>query len=209
MRQIIFSIEQLRFKRTWILWTFQACLGQGQSLKTWKLHRGFYDLCRRKQSSGLAHPLEYEAVLWLHSLPPSSFLYWHLIFSQDSTNYPGLSAQGLPLGKHFWPNLTLAASLLFSHPLALGCVAAPACKAAITDVFVKLRRHKADVLAPCLGTHEETISIIAAPSWTHCNFFLIFLVYKFLTQLLSTKSLFFSDRYHLYWLHKRIYLIIW
>lgn len=70
----------------------------------------------------------------------------HLIFSQDSTNHPGLSAQGLPLGKHFWTNLTLAAPLLFSHPLALGFVAAPACKAAITDVFVKLRRHKADVL---------------------------------------------------------------
>lgn len=81
--------------------------------------------------------------------PPSiHFLCWP---PQDSTYHPEVSAQGLPLRKHFWASLTPAASLLSSHPLALGFVAAAACKAAITDVFVKLRRHKADVLRTLTG----------------------------------------------------------
>lgn len=42
---------------------------------------------------------------------------------------------------------------------------------------------------PCLRTHKETNSIIAAPSWIHCCFFLIFLVYKFLQHKSTNSSL--------------------
>lgn len=51
IRQTIVSIGQPRFKKTWRLWTFQACLGWGQGFMTWELHRRFYYLCRKKQFS--------------------------------------------------------------------------------------------------------------------------------------------------------------
>lgn len=168
IRHIIVSIEQPRFKKTWRLWTFPTCLGWGQSFKTWELHRCFYSLCRKKQFSfsrkaGLTL-LTGSVRQWCDCTAHSQTLFslGHLTFSQDSTYHLGLSAQGLLLWKPFWTSLTPGSSLVFSHHFALGFVPVPACKGLVTDVFLTLRRHKADVLMTLTETHEETISIMTA-----------------------------------------------
>lgn len=153
IRQIIVSIEQPKFKNTWRLWTFWACLGQSQSFKIWELHRRFYSLCRKLQFSfsrkaGLAL-LTGSMSQWCDCTahPKTLISLGHLIiFSQGSTYHLGLPAQCPILWKPFWTSLTSGSALLFSHHFALGFVAIPACKRVSTDVLLKLRRRKADIL---------------------------------------------------------------
>lgn len=170
IRQTIVSIGQTRFEKTWRLWTFQACLGWGQSFRTWELHRRFYCLCRKKKFSlsrkaGLAL-LTGSMRQWCDCTahPQTLPSVGHLIFPQNSTYHLGLSAQCLLLWKSFWTTLTLDSSLLFSRHSALGFVAVPACKGGVTDGFLKLRRHKADVLMTLTERCTETISIITVCS---------------------------------------------